>query len=143
MSKAMRLALGIPLFIVFASVRGWLRQESSYNDSLGSGQSAVASGNADSAFLAYGDAIRKRPDSPEPYFLRAVAMLQLGSFSKAQIDLNELIRMRPNFGAPYRLRAVCYRAMGIQQKAAEDDAIADNLGAPKVIEDASRVAIPE
>ncbi|MGV2337131.1 MAG UNVERIFIED_CONTAM: hypothetical protein LVR18_24585 [Planctomycetaceae bacterium] len=143
MSKAMRLTLWNSLLLVFIAVRSWFRQESRYNDTLSNGQAAVAAGNVQSAFLAYGDAIRKRPDSPEPYFHRAAAMLQLGSFSKAQIDLNDLIRMRPNFGEAYRLRAVCYRAVGIEQKAAEDDAIADKLGAPKVIDDISRVVIPE
>lgn len=70
-------------------------------------------------------------------------MLQWGSSSRAQMDLNDLIRLRPNLGEAYRLRAVCYRAQGIQQRAAEDDAIAGRPGAPKVIDDVSRVAIPE
>lgn len=49
----------------------------------------------------------------------------------------------PAYGDAYRLRAVCYRAVGIEQKAVESDAIADKRGAPKVIDDNSRVVIPE
>ena len=142
MSRILRLLIGIP--VALAVIVGWsmFRAESRYSSAIAQAKAKADAGNVDGAFLTYGDAIRMKPDRGEAYFLRAAAMLKLNSFSKAQVDLNDLIRMRPDCGEAYRLRALCYRAQGMPQKAAEDEANADRLGAPKSIADPEKVVIP-
>ena len=142
MARLLRLVIGIP--VVLAVIVGWsmFRGESRYSSAIAHGKQKADTGNVDGAFLSYGDAIRMKPDRAEGYFLRAAAMLKLKSFTKAQVDLNDLIRMRPDFGEAYRLRALCFRAQGLLEKAAEDEANADRLGAPKVIADPEKVIVP-
>jgi Tfp pilus assembly protein PilF len=141
-ARILRIVAGVAVALVFLIGTSVLRRESRYSDWLARGKAHTEAGNVDSAFLAYGTAIHMRPDQAEGYFLRAAAMLKLNSFNKAQVDLNDVIRMRPDFGEAYRLRALCYRAQGLQKKAAEDDATADRLGAPKVITDPEKVVVP-
>jgi tetratricopeptide (TPR) repeat protein len=138
----LRIVAGVAVALVFLIVTSVLRRASRYSDAIASGNANTEAGDVDSAFFAYGDAIRMRPDQAEGYFLRAAAMLKLNSFNKAQVDLNDVIRMRPDFGEAYRLRALCYRAQGLLKKADEDDATADRLGAPKVITDPKKVVVP-
>jgi tetratricopeptide (TPR) repeat protein len=142
MVRGLRLLIGIAVAIAVFFGLSMMRGESRYTSAISNGKAKVDAGDVNGAFLAYGDAIRIKPDQPEGYFLRAAAMLKLDSFSKSQMDLNEVIRMRPNFGEAYRLRAVCCRAQGLADKAAEDEATADRLGAPKSIEDPERVVVP-
>ena len=115
----------IVLFVLF-SIRPLLR----LSDALTRGDNLVEKGEYDSAYFAYGDAIRRSPDSPVPYFKRAIAMSKAKIHSKTQIDLNDVIRLAPKFGAAYRLRAIAERALGLERKAQEDDLMADQLGAP-------------
>jgi Tfp pilus assembly protein PilF len=142
MGKILKLIIGTIVSLAFFVGLSFFRSDSRYSSAIAHGKTKAATGNVNGAFLSYGDAIRMKPDRADAYFLRAAAMLKLKSNTKAQMDLNDLIRMRPNFGEAYRLRAVCFRAQGLPEKADEDDANADRLGAPKLIEDPEKVVIP-
>ena len=142
MAKILRLVVGIVVAIAVMSGLSYMRSGSRFSSWIAQGKKYTEAGNVDGAFLSYGDAIHIDPKRPDGYFLRAAAMLKLNRHTKAQVDLNDVIRLRPNFGEAYRLRALCFRAQGISDKADEDDAAADRLGAPKVIEDPEKVVIP-
>lgn len=142
MARILRLLIGIPVALAAIIGLSMFRGDSRYSSAIAHGKAEADAGDVTGAFLSYGDAIRMKPDRAEAYFLRAAAMLKLNSPSKAQVDLNDLIRMRPDFGEAYRLRALCYRAQGMLEKAAEDEANADRLGAPKSIADPEKVVVP-
>lgn len=142
MAKILRLIIGIAVALAVFLGLAFFRGESRFSSAIAQGKKYAEAGDVNGAFLSYGDAIRIDPKRPDGYFLRAAAMLKLNKHTKAQVDLNDLIRLRPNFGEAYRLRALCCRAQGISEKADEDDAKADSLGAPKLIEDPEKVVIP-
>jgi len=127
LSRLVGIVLGLVILSGLVIVRPFLN----YSNALSRGEALTQKGDYDAAFFAFGDAIRRSPNDPVPYFKRAVAMSKAMKHSKAQIDLNEVIRLSPNFGPAYRLRANAYRAQGLESKASEDDGIADRFGAAK------------
>lgn len=86
-------------------------EDSSYEELIESGKSAIASKNFNSAIEFFSKAIKLEPQSSLAYYARALCYLNLKQYSEALSDLNFFISDRQDFAEAYLFRAFIHQLM--------------------------------
>ena len=77
-------------------------------------------GKLNRAIVDLGEVIKRRPDDPQPLYIRGLTFARTGNFDKALGDLSKVIRLRPDAVAAYKARGQLYERQGVLDKAAID-----------------------
>lgn len=77
-------------------------------------------GQYDSAIIAFGQAIKIKPEKPDGYYYRGGAYKDKGDFGKAIADYNKAIELSPDYSAAYLARGEAYEAKGDHDRAIAD-----------------------
>ena len=77
-------------------------------------------GKLNQAIADLGEVIKRRPDDPQPLYIRGLTFARTGNFDKALGDLSKVIRLKPDAVAAYKARGRLYERQGVLDKAVID-----------------------
>jgi len=116
------------IIILLVATASNLFAESDYKTLYKRGVEQNKSGNYKEAISLYSQAIAKKSDSPQLFFVRGRAYRQNEQYEEALRDFDRAIALKPDYAEAYTQRGVLYIGKGDKAKAGADFKKACDMG---------------
>jgi tetratricopeptide (TPR) repeat protein len=116
------------LFILLLSTSSYAAGEKEYQTLYKQGVEQNKKGNFKEAINLYSQAIAKKPDSAELYFVRGRSFRQNEQYDDAFRDFEKAITLKPKYAEAYSQRGVLFIGKSDNEKARKDFKKACDLG---------------